>query len=374
MKKCVCVVGLGNIGSWLVDLLLRLSDVSHLIFIDSDSFTEDNLRTQGISRVDIGMPKARALARRAQRLRPDIDVVAYVCRIEDLPLGALTCDVLCSCLDSRSSRMTVNAAAFRLGVPWIDSGVLGLRELARVEVFVPGPDAPCYECGMTTEHYDTLDVRYACQATKPSFATNSPGYLGAFAASIQAAQVGQVLGSLSGVVAHRDSVVPIQIVAGLRDREHMVSRNRRNPACRFDHSILAPSWSGDLTVGELLAPTGATLTVPYTEFVKDTPCPACNKIDSRVRCLASGPMTIACRFCGLSYAVHPAWIRDRLSVDDITLAHLARTPRDLGLRPGDLFAVCEAGQARHYLLGSLGDLAQHSGHANWMHKPTRKEK
>ena len=42
----------------------------------------------------------------------------------DVAMGLLRGDLMVACLDSRASRQAVNEIAFRLGVPWIDLGVL----------------------------------------------------------------------------------------------------------------------------------------------------------------------------------------------------------------------------------------------------------
>ena len=55
------------------------------------------------------------------------------------------CDL--DCLDSRTSRRYVNQAAWRLGVPWIDGAVDAAGVLARVNAYVPAPEAACMECG-----------------------------------------------------------------------------------------------------------------------------------------------------------------------------------------------------------------------------------
>src|SRR5712692_3472179 len=121
MTGHIMIIGCGNIGAALCDLLARQPEVRRLTLVDSDIYTAENLRTQSITQSDFGLTKVRAQARRLKRVRPDLPVTAHFDRVENLPLGWLQSDVICTCLDSRISRMYVNEAAWRLGVPWIDA-------------------------------------------------------------------------------------------------------------------------------------------------------------------------------------------------------------------------------------------------------------
>ena len=76
-------------------------------------------------------------------------------------------------LDSRQARQVVNQAAWRLGVPWIDTGVNAAQGLlARVGVFVPGPDGPCLECGWSARTYDLIEQAHPCHDERIEAATD----------------------------------------------------------------------------------------------------------------------------------------------------------------------------------------------------------
>ena len=49
-----------------------------------------------------------------------------------MPRGLLRGGLIVSCLDSRVTRQYVNEIAWRLKTPWIDCGILGSQNLARV--------------------------------------------------------------------------------------------------------------------------------------------------------------------------------------------------------------------------------------------------
>ena len=69
------VVGAGNIGSHLVPLLVRGStDLNRITIVDRDSYEPRNLRSQDITEVDLGRPKAIVQRERVWRIDPTLDV------------------------------------------------------------------------------------------------------------------------------------------------------------------------------------------------------------------------------------------------------------------------------------------------------------
>ena len=67
--------------------------------------------------------------------------------ITDLGLGLFAdVDVVIGCLDNREARLWVNRQCWKVGTPWVDSGIQEIQGV--VKVFVP-PDSSCYECAMT---------------------------------------------------------------------------------------------------------------------------------------------------------------------------------------------------------------------------------
>ena len=136
MENChIVVAGCGNTGTHLLPHLARSPHISRLTLVDPDHYEIANVAVQNIDRMDVGQPKVVAQANKLQRIRPamgasSLEVIALQERIEDVPMGLLRCDLLVSCLDSRAARQHVNQIAWRLGIPWIDCGVLGSQILA----------------------------------------------------------------------------------------------------------------------------------------------------------------------------------------------------------------------------------------------------
>jgi hypothetical protein len=165
--RTVVIVGLGNIGSNLVDLLVRTqapgSDagssascpgaIDRLVLIDPDSYEFANLAGQRIDAADVGQPKALVQARHARHLRPFLSVVAYVSRIEDVPAGVLSGAIVVGCLDSRPARQSLAEMAWRVGAPYVDAAVDAGVPAVRLAGYLPGPKRGCLECSYMSEDY-----------------------------------------------------------------------------------------------------------------------------------------------------------------------------------------------------------------------------
>lgn len=77
-KKTVAVFGLGGVGSYAAEALVR-AGVGHLIFIDKDIVDETNLNRQLVAeRGTIGRPKAEIMAERAARVNPACKTESFV--------------------------------------------------------------------------------------------------------------------------------------------------------------------------------------------------------------------------------------------------------------------------------------------------------
>jgi molybdopterin/thiamine biosynthesis adenylyltransferase len=157
----VLVVGAGALGNEVLKNL-ALIGVGTVIVIDLDAVETSNLSRSVLFRLqDGGRAKAEVAAQRAGEINPDVafrpirgDVIT------DLGLGLFAdVDVVIGCLDNREARLWVNRQCWKVGTPWVDSGIQEIQGV--VKVFVP-PDSACYECAMTARDYQLLNVRYSC--------------------------------------------------------------------------------------------------------------------------------------------------------------------------------------------------------------------
>jgi molybdopterin/thiamine biosynthesis adenylyltransferase len=370
----VVIVGCGgNIGSHLVPHVARMLDVDRLTLIDRDSYAAKNVKGQDVPLNDVGRPKARVQARRARSINPNLDVTTIVDDVENLPLGAFKGDVLLACLDSRFARMVVNRAAWRLDVPWIDAGVLADDLFARVDLYVPGADNPCYECQLDDRHYAAMDTRFPCDLHRlgkrapedrkhgaDDHPTNAPSSLGALAASLQAIECQKLLAG------HEHGLPPggQLVLEGLGYQGHVTTR-RHNPTCRLpDH---AP-WEIEqvqekprgLTLRDLLArvPRGPdpelALRLDGALFVDELICRDCGAIRRPLRFeprLRSGDLR--CRSCDAQLVVDGFSLVERLDVGTLTARDLRRSLHALGIRPGDVVTVESGGRELHFQIGTV---------------------
>jgi molybdopterin/thiamine biosynthesis adenylyltransferase len=162
----VMVVGAGALGNEVLKNLALLG-VGYIFIVDFDVVEAANLTRSVLFRPeDGGQPKAVIAARSLQALNPDVKVIAFTGDVtQELGLGVYRrMDVVIGCLDNRSARVAVNAACWNNGKAWID-GALDVLD-GRIQVFCP-PEGPCYECTMTDQDYQLLNLRYSCP---PGFA------------------------------------------------------------------------------------------------------------------------------------------------------------------------------------------------------------
>jgi molybdopterin/thiamine biosynthesis adenylyltransferase len=121
----VAVVGVGGVGSILVELLARLG-VGHLVLIDADTVDETNLpRLLGAEPDDIGKPKTPLAACNARRANPGIQLTTIQTRVEHpTARRALTgCDWIFLAADSHAARHWVNATVHQHLIPATQAGV-----------------------------------------------------------------------------------------------------------------------------------------------------------------------------------------------------------------------------------------------------------
>lgn len=326
----------GNTGSHLLPHLARMPHIARLTLVDPDTCEPANLAVQNIDAADLGQAKVVAQTARLARIRPSLAIVPLQARVEDLPRGLLRCDLFVSCLDSRSARQRLSEIAWRLGVPWIDCGVLGSQNFARLTTWMPAPDSPCLECSWDPADYALLDQEYLCSSRRgTAFPTAASSALGALAGSLVALELARFL--------RAETLPPARQV--ILDAEHHViqtTHERRNRACRFDHALwridpwLAPPST--TTVAQALRELGA-LRLEGHRFVSEVVCPGCGVRENYglrlnrplARCAACNRRMASSGFCAHDFL-------------DSTLAEpfLNLTLDQIGIHTGDIVS-CDRG-------------------------------
>jgi molybdopterin/thiamine biosynthesis adenylyltransferase len=346
------VVGAGNIGSFLLPHLARLDCVTRLIIVDKDTYSTGNLRSQSISRVDVGRPKATVMARRLRAANPSLEVIPLHAALEDVPPALLAASIWLTCLDSRAARQVANERVYRLGIPlWIDAGVHTSGLLARVSVYTPGDEQGCLECLWSSDDYRDVAQSYACDGSLASpAATNGISALGALAGSLQA------LACRTALAAEQPAALAgRELMIDAATHKIFVTKLRRNRHCRFDHitrnpSPIAPAWH---TLADLARAAGsgsdASLHVDGRAFVATAACPACHRsaapalVDTRV----AAPR-LRCRGCRVVVPLSWEAVSDSLALDGLANRARRLSLRALGLREGDLITLRTGDREQHF--------------------------
>ncbi|MFS2217246.1 MULTISPECIES: tRNA cyclic N6-threonylcarbamoyladenosine(37) synthase TcdA [unclassified Massilia] len=147
----VCVVGVGGVGSWIVEALAR-SAVGRLTLIDLDNVAESNInrQIQALS-TTVGMPKIEALKQRIALINPycEVELVEDFIDPDNIPQmigtnkpGAARFDYVVDAIDSVQAKAALIAYCSQHAIPLIVIGGAGgqldptrieVRDLARTE-------------------------------------------------------------------------------------------------------------------------------------------------------------------------------------------------------------------------------------------------
>jgi tRNA A37 threonylcarbamoyladenosine dehydratase len=142
----ICVVGVGGVGSWIVEALAR-SAIGQLTLIDLDNVAESNInrQIQALSST-VGMAKITALAERIAQINPfckvnQIEEFVEPDNLEQM-LGAGNYDYLIDATDSVKAKAAMLAWARQHDMPVItigsaggktDASQISVRDLAKTE-------------------------------------------------------------------------------------------------------------------------------------------------------------------------------------------------------------------------------------------------
>nr|WP_198982761.1 tRNA cyclic N6-threonylcarbamoyladenosine(37) synthase TcdA [Herbaspirillum sp. ASV7] len=142
----VCVVGVGGVGSWIVEALAR-SAIGHLTLIDLDNLAESNVNRQIHALTStLGQAKVTALHERIRQINP----TCVVTEVEDFVdpdnveqmLGGGRFDYVIDAIDNVPAKVAMIAWCRQHGMPMVTIGSAGgqidptmieIRDLCRTE-------------------------------------------------------------------------------------------------------------------------------------------------------------------------------------------------------------------------------------------------
>lgn len=143
-NSSVMVVGAGGLGSPAIAYLAGAG--VNVGIVDPDVVEASNLHRQVIHNTDtVGTPKAISAKQFAEKLNPNIKVVAHVTALTATNALELCkgYDLILDCTDSPMSRYLVNDTAVILGIPLVSASALKTEGQLAIYNYKNGP---CYRC------------------------------------------------------------------------------------------------------------------------------------------------------------------------------------------------------------------------------------
>ncbi len=145
-KAKIGVFGLGGLGSWS-SLLLTQIGIGFLRIIDRDVVEVSNLPRTPIYTIEsVDLPKAEQAAIFLKKINPNAVIEEKTTNIDESTIESLVkdLDVVIDGLDNISTRLIVNRACKKFGVPFIFAGAIGTS--ANISTFLYKNQQPCLNC------------------------------------------------------------------------------------------------------------------------------------------------------------------------------------------------------------------------------------
>ncbi len=190
-QKSVLIVGVGGIGSVTAEMLTRCG-MGKLVLYDYDKVELANMNRLFFTPSQIGFSKVQAAKETLQAINPEITIEAYDMNITTqegyehvtnrILQGGLNgpIDLVLSCVDNYSARMTVNAICNRLNQIWFESGVSESALSGHIQVLVPG-ETGCFACAsplaVSEGTEGTIKREGVCAASLPTTMGIIAGFL-----------------------------------------------------------------------------------------------------------------------------------------------------------------------------------------------------
>jgi adenylyltransferase/sulfurtransferase len=227
-RKKALVVGVGALGSWSSQLLVRMG-AGVVRLVDDDCVAMNNLHRQCLYTEDDALqaaPKVDAAARKLAKFNSQVRIEPVQQRLSAANILELASgmDVILDGTDNFAARFLINDYSVKYNVPWVFAGVVGAE--AQIMSIVPGR-TPCLRCVSETPPPPCVDP--SCRIA---------GVLGPAAAAVASVQAMEAAKILTG---HADAVSPYLLKVDFWKNEYQridVSAACRNidcPCCKQRH-------------------------------------------------------------------------------------------------------------------------------------------
>jgi molybdopterin/thiamine biosynthesis adenylyltransferase len=155
LTKRVLVVGIGSVGSYISEQLIR-SGVGQLTVIDPDIVEYSNLSRTIFTLPDVGKPKVEGLTHKLYQINPMIKLQTYHQDIHDFDAELLKeiftqADVVVAATDDPGAQRVINRFAYGTGKPAVFIGLYQGAEGGEVILSIPEKTA-CYQCCTSIRH------------------------------------------------------------------------------------------------------------------------------------------------------------------------------------------------------------------------------
>ena len=140
------IVGLGGLGS-AAAMYLAAAGVGRLTLVDFDRVDLSNLQRQIVHRIaDLGRSKVESARDTLRALNPLIEVSTIPKALDEAELleQVRRADVVVDACDNLPTRLAINAACVRVGVPLVSGAAIRLE--GQLLVWRPGGEGACYRC------------------------------------------------------------------------------------------------------------------------------------------------------------------------------------------------------------------------------------
>ena len=179
-QKKVCVLGLGGLGGYIVEMLSRIG-VGSLTLVDGDVFDETNLNRQLFSSMNnLGSSKALEAEKRVRGINPLTKVIPVYEFIDSSNAMKIIAnhDVIVDALDSIDLRKSIARACTELNLPLVHGAIAGWY----------GQVATIYPNDTTLDILYPKDIKRGIEKE-----LGNPSFTPALVASIQVSEVIKLL-------------------------------------------------------------------------------------------------------------------------------------------------------------------------------------
>jgi molybdopterin/thiamine biosynthesis adenylyltransferase len=225
----VAVVGAGAVGNEVVKNLALLG-VGAIDLFDFDTVETHNLtRSIFLREVDVGTPKADAVAARAAEVDPAVRITPVPGDAwHTLTLSYLRgCSALVAAVDNFDARLRLSQLALVAGVDLVNAGIDARHAVVEHFPFSAPALPACYECHLPASAYARIAARYSCGGLRRALHAERKVPTTAITASIAGALAVQAALRLGG----QDSGDARRVFVDTRTGASTVSLLARQPQC-----------------------------------------------------------------------------------------------------------------------------------------------